>query len=76
MEMLGYPDSGMAGPPGSTRAEAFCNVDVEVAAANWRIGSIEPRVSVGDLRPTDGLRTPPQGAGCSVWPGARSNVVG
>ena len=33
VEMLGYPDSGMAGTPENARAEAFCNVDVEVAAA-------------------------------------------
>ena len=31
--MLGYPDSGMAGTPDNERAEAFCNVDVEVAAS-------------------------------------------
>lgn len=31
--MLGYPDSGMAGTPDNARADAFCNVDVEVAAA-------------------------------------------
>lgn len=33
LEMLGYPDSGMAGTPDTERADAFCNVDVEVAAA-------------------------------------------
>ena len=33
LEMLGYPDSGMAGTPDNARADAFCNVDVEVAAA-------------------------------------------
>ena len=33
LEMLGYPDSGMAGTPDNARAEAFCNVDVEVAAS-------------------------------------------
>jgi LmbE family N-acetylglucosaminyl deacetylase len=33
LEMLGYPDSGMAGTPDNERADAFCNVDVEVAAA-------------------------------------------
>jgi LmbE family N-acetylglucosaminyl deacetylase len=31
--MLGYPDSGMAGTAGNSRAEAFSNVDVEVAAS-------------------------------------------
>src|SRR5688500_1351161 len=30
LEMLGYADSGMAGTPDNARAEAFCNVDVEV----------------------------------------------
>jgi LmbE family N-acetylglucosaminyl deacetylase len=33
LEMLDYPDSGMAGTPENGRAEAFCNVDVEVAAS-------------------------------------------
>ena len=33
LEMLGYPDSGMAGTSDNERAEAFCNVDVEVAAS-------------------------------------------
>jgi LmbE family N-acetylglucosaminyl deacetylase len=33
VEMLGYPDSGMAGTADNARADAFCNVDVEVAAA-------------------------------------------
>jgi LmbE family N-acetylglucosaminyl deacetylase len=33
LEMLGYQDSGMAGTPENARAEAFCNVDVEVAAS-------------------------------------------
>jgi LmbE family N-acetylglucosaminyl deacetylase len=33
VEMLGYPDSGMAGTAGNSRAEAFSNVDVEVAAS-------------------------------------------
>jgi len=33
LEMLGYADSGMAGSPDNTRADAFCNVDVEVAAS-------------------------------------------
>ena len=33
LEMLGYPDSGMAGTPDNARADAFCNVDVEVAAS-------------------------------------------
>jgi LmbE family N-acetylglucosaminyl deacetylase len=33
LEMLGYADSGMAGTPDNARAEAFCNVDVEVAAS-------------------------------------------
>jgi LmbE family N-acetylglucosaminyl deacetylase len=33
LEMLGYPDSGMAGTADSSRADAFCNVDVEVAAS-------------------------------------------
>jgi LmbE family N-acetylglucosaminyl deacetylase len=33
LETLGYPDSGMAGTPDNARAEAFCNVDVEVAAS-------------------------------------------
>jgi len=33
LEMLGYPDSGMAGTRDNARADAFCNVDVEVAAA-------------------------------------------
>jgi LmbE family N-acetylglucosaminyl deacetylase len=33
LEMLGYPDSGMAGTPENARPEAFCNVDVEVAAS-------------------------------------------
>ena len=33
LEMLGYADSGMAGTPDNTRDDAFCNVDVEVAAA-------------------------------------------
>ncbi|MDQ1483288.1 MAG: hypothetical protein QOF35_1364 [Actinomycetota bacterium] len=32
VEMLGYPDSGMAGTADNARADAFCNVDVEVAA--------------------------------------------
>jgi len=32
LEMLGYPDSGMAGTPDNARADAFCNVDVEAAA--------------------------------------------
>ncbi|MEP7035349.1 MAG: PIG-L family deacetylase [Dermatophilaceae bacterium] len=32
LEMLGYPDSGMAGTPDNQRPDAFCNVDVEVAA--------------------------------------------
>jgi LmbE family N-acetylglucosaminyl deacetylase len=31
--LLGHPDSGMVGTPDNTRADAFCNVDVEVAAA-------------------------------------------
>jgi len=31
--MLGYGDSGMAGTPDNARADAFCNVDVEVAAS-------------------------------------------
>ncbi len=31
--LLGYPDSGMAGTPDNARADAFCNVDVEVAAS-------------------------------------------
>jgi LmbE family N-acetylglucosaminyl deacetylase len=34
LEMLGYPDSGMAGSPDNARSEAFCNVDVEVAASH------------------------------------------
>src|ERR1035437_8243931 len=29
LEMLGYPDSGMAGTPDNARVGAFCNVDVE-----------------------------------------------
>ena len=33
LEMLGYSDSGMAGTPGNASTEAFCNVDVEVAAS-------------------------------------------
>jgi LmbE family N-acetylglucosaminyl deacetylase len=33
VEMLGYADSGMAGTADNARAEAFCNVDVEVAAS-------------------------------------------
>ena len=33
LEMLGYPDSGMAGTPDNARDDAFCNVDVEVAAS-------------------------------------------
>jgi LmbE family N-acetylglucosaminyl deacetylase len=33
VEMLGYPDSGMAGTPDNERADAFCNVDVEIAAS-------------------------------------------
>jgi len=33
LEMFGYPDSGMAGTPDNARTEAFCNVDVEVAAS-------------------------------------------
>ena len=33
LEMLDYPDSGMAGTADNARAEAFCNVDVEVAAS-------------------------------------------
>src|SRR5450631_3847652 len=33
LEMFGYPDSGMAGTPDNGRADAFCNVDVEVAAS-------------------------------------------
>jgi LmbE family N-acetylglucosaminyl deacetylase len=33
LELLGYPDSGMAGTPDNARADAFCNVDVEVAAS-------------------------------------------
>jgi len=33
LEVLGYPDSGMAGTADNARAEAFCNVDVEVAAS-------------------------------------------
>jgi LmbE family N-acetylglucosaminyl deacetylase len=33
LEMFGYPDSGMAGTPDNDRADAFCNVDVEVAAS-------------------------------------------
>lgn len=33
LEMLGYPDSGMAGTADNARADAFCNVDVEVAAS-------------------------------------------
>jgi LmbE family N-acetylglucosaminyl deacetylase len=33
LEMLGYPDSGMAGTPDNASPEAFCNVDVEVAAS-------------------------------------------
>jgi LmbE family N-acetylglucosaminyl deacetylase len=32
LEMLGYPDSGMAGTQDNARDDAFCNVDVEVAA--------------------------------------------
>jgi len=33
VELLGYADSGMAGTPDNARPEAFCNVDVEVAAS-------------------------------------------
>ena len=33
LEMLDYPDSGMAGTPDNVRPDAFCNVDVEVAAS-------------------------------------------
>jgi len=33
VELLGYADSGMAGSPDNARADAFCNVDVEVAAS-------------------------------------------
>ena len=33
LEMLGYPDSGMAGTRDNAQADAFCNVDVEVAAS-------------------------------------------
>jgi LmbE family N-acetylglucosaminyl deacetylase len=33
LEMLGYQDSGMAGTADNARLEAFCNVDVEVAAS-------------------------------------------
>jgi len=33
LEMLGYPDSGMAGTADNSRPDAFCNVDVEVAAS-------------------------------------------
>ena len=33
LEMLGYADSGMAGTADNARADAFCNVDVEVAAS-------------------------------------------
>jgi len=32
VEMLGYPDSGMAGTADNELPDAFCNVDVEVAA--------------------------------------------
>jgi LmbE family N-acetylglucosaminyl deacetylase len=31
--MLGYPDSGMAGTADNARTDAFCNVDVDVAAS-------------------------------------------
>ena len=33
LEMFGYPDSGMAGTPDNARTDAFCNMDVEVAAS-------------------------------------------
>ena len=33
IELLGYADSGMSGRPENARAEAFCNVDTELAAA-------------------------------------------
>ena len=33
LEQLGYADSGMSGTPENARAQAFCNIDTELAAA-------------------------------------------
>ena len=33
LELFDYPDSGMSGTPENARAEAFCNIDTELAAA-------------------------------------------
>ncbi len=33
LEMMGYADSGMAGTPENSHPDAFCNVDVDAAAA-------------------------------------------
>ena len=46
LETLGYADSGMAGSPDNARAEAFCNVDVEVAAARLAQVLVEERADV------------------------------
>jgi len=46
VEMLGYPDSGMAGTPDNDRAEAFCNVDVEIAAARLASLLVEEHADV------------------------------
>jgi LmbE family N-acetylglucosaminyl deacetylase len=46
LEMLGYPDSGMAGTPDNERADAFCNVDVEAAASRLAQLLVEEEVDV------------------------------
>lgn len=43
---LDHPDSGMAGTPDNARPEAFCNVDVEVAAARLAQLLVQERADV------------------------------
>ena len=44
--LLGHHDSGMAGTPDNARPDAFCNVDVEVAAAQLAEVLVQERADV------------------------------
>jgi LmbE family N-acetylglucosaminyl deacetylase len=46
LELLGYPDSGMAGTPDNARVDAFCHVDVQAAAARLAQLLVEEQADV------------------------------
>ena len=74
LEMLGYPDSGMAGTPDNARVEAFCNVDVEVAAARLAQVPVEEGADVLTVYDPHGNYGHPDHARCtSSGSGPRSS---